>query len=69
VLKEEMDQEAGITKEGEGDQSQKKNDKDFFEPDALKGMSKLKREVTMMVEKQSKKEDDYNKKIQEEIEK
>lgn len=38
-------------------------------PDNLKHMSQLKRSVTMLIEKQAKKEDEYNKKMQEEIEK
>merc|ERR1719507_1289250 len=44
------------------------SEKDFFEPDALKNMSKLKREVTQLMDRQVKKEEEYNKKMQEQIE-
>ena len=66
VLEEEINMVAGV------DQTavvQSKSEKDFFEPDALKNMSKLKREVTQLMERQSKKEEDYNHKMQEQIEK
>lgn len=51
VLEEELNNQAGIKKVAEADT--KFNDKAFFEPDAIKNsnMSKLKREVTIMMEK------------------
>lgn len=58
VLEKEMDEQAG----GEA-ASQLKRDKDFFEPDHLRNMSKLKREVTKVIEKQSQREDEYNEKF------
>ena len=67
MLEEELNNEAKVNKGVEA----KASDKAFFEPDALKNpaMSKLKREVTIMMDRQSKKEDEYNKKLQEETEK
>jgi len=46
VLEEEMNVQAGVDQAAA---EQTKNDKDFFEPDALKNMSKLKRQVTQLI--------------------
>lgn len=46
-----------------------KTEKDFFEPDALAHKSQLKKQVTIMIEKQLKKEEDDQKQIMEQFEK
>lgn len=60
VLEQELNEAAGVSIEAET--------KTVEEPDALKNMSKLKREVTVLFDKQAKKEDDYSKKLLAEIE-
>mmetsp|Transcript_11781 Transcript_11781/g.16012 ORF Transcript_11781/g.16012 Transcript_11781/m.16012 type:complete len:83 (+) Transcript_11781:1925-2173(+) len=55
-------------KEQAGADDDEQNDKDFFEPDHLKNMSKLKRAVTMVVDKQQKHEQETNQKMKEQIE-
>lgn len=65
VLDDELNVQAGVDKAA---MEQSKNEKDFFEPDALKNMSKLKREVTQLIDRKAKQEEEYNKKMQEEIE-
>lgn len=67
VLEDELNDQAGVDQAAATLQS--KNDKDFFEPDALKNMSKLKREVTQLMDRNQKKEEEYNKRMQEAIEK
>jgi len=42
-----MEEQAGVEASANGI----KNEKDFFEPDHLRNMSKLKREVTMVIDK------------------
>ena len=64
VLESEMNIEAGV----ETAATEQKTDKEFFEPENLQHMSKLKREVTIMIDKQSKREEEYNKKVQEQFE-
>lgn len=64
VLESEMNIEAGV----ETQATENKTDKEFFVPENLQHMSKLKREVTIMIDKQSKREEEYNKKVQEQFE-
>lgn len=65
VLEEELNEAAGGAKEAD---TAIKNEKDFFVPDALANMSKLKRQVTQLIESKVRKEDEYNKKVLQEIE-
>ena len=62
VLEEEAQEIIGANKTSE--------EKKMFEPDVLKQptMSKLKREVTILMNRQSAKEDEYNQRIQDQIE-
>ena len=64
VLEEELNEAAGVSTEAET----QKTDKEADAPEGLRHLSKLKREVTILFDKQAKKEDEYSKKLLAEIE-
>ena len=69
VVNQVMDEELNAQGKDSNAAEDAKESKDFFEPDALKNMSQLKRQVTQLIDRQQKKEEEYNKKMQEQIEK